>query len=159
MERATRPGSLARALLLQLLLGYAAGTVAAKRTSDLPASTGAAAFGLGAAAAPTSAARVPAPGVVTAAEVTVEDAEALPATTGEPEPREPEPDDEAELRPRGRSLVIISTLDGRIAALDPENHGKKQWDLDVGSGSLVSSSLSKPEVRNFLLSDWHLIFY
>uniref|UniRef100_A0A7M4DV34 Eukaryotic translation initiation factor 2-alpha kinase 3 n=3 Tax=Crocodylus porosus TaxID=8502 RepID=A0A7M4DV34_CROPO len=45
-----------------------------------------------------------------------------------------------------RSLVIISTLDGRIAALDPENGGKKQWDLDVGSGSLVSSSLSKPEV-------------
>uniref|UniRef100_A0A8C3S9W4 Eukaryotic translation initiation factor 2-alpha kinase 3 n=1 Tax=Chelydra serpentina TaxID=8475 RepID=A0A8C3S9W4_CHESE len=46
----------------------------------------------------------------------------------------------------GRSLVIISTLDGRIAALDPENSGRKQWDLDVGSGSLVSSSLSKPEV-------------
>ncbi|XP_042330548.1 eukaryotic translation initiation factor 2-alpha kinase 3 isoform X2 [Sceloporus undulatus] len=45
-----------------------------------------------------------------------------------------------------RSLVIISTLDGRIAALDPENGGRKQWDLDVGSGSLVSSSLSKPEV-------------
>ncbi|EMP26809.1 Eukaryotic translation initiation factor 2-alpha kinase 3 [Chelonia mydas] len=45
-----------------------------------------------------------------------------------------------------RSLVIISTLDGRIAALDPENSGRKQWDLDVGSGSLVSSSLSKPEV-------------
>ncbi|OXB59260.1 hypothetical protein ASZ78_016895, partial [Callipepla squamata] len=44
------------------------------------------------------------------------------------------------------SLVIISTLDGRIAALDPENSGRKQWDLDVGSGSLVSSSLSKPEV-------------
>ncbi|XP_037383686.1 eukaryotic translation initiation factor 2-alpha kinase 3 isoform X1 [Talpa occidentalis] len=142
MERATRPGSLARALLLQLLLGLAAGTAAARRPSELPA----AAFGLGAAAAPTSAARVPAAGVVTAAEVTVEDAEALPAAAGEPEPREPEPDDEAELRPRGRSLVIISTLDGRIAALDPENHGKKQWDLDVGSGSLVSSSLSKPEV-------------
>ncbi|KAG8591131.1 hypothetical protein GDO81_000055 [Engystomops pustulosus] len=47
---------------------------------------------------------------------------------------------------RSRSLVIISTLDGRIAALDAENHGRKQWDLDVGSGSLVSSSLSKPEV-------------
>ncbi|CAI9565024.1 unnamed protein product, partial [Staurois parvus] len=45
-----------------------------------------------------------------------------------------------------RSLIIISTLDGRISALDPENHGRKQWDLDVGSGSLVSSSLSKPEV-------------
>ncbi|XP_056151825.1 eukaryotic translation initiation factor 2-alpha kinase 3 [Lampris incognitus] len=45
-----------------------------------------------------------------------------------------------------RSLVIISTLDGRIAALDPHNQGRKQWDLDVGSGSLVSSSLSKPEM-------------
>ncbi|XP_071381856.1 eukaryotic translation initiation factor 2-alpha kinase 3, partial [Centroberyx affinis] len=44
-----------------------------------------------------------------------------------------------------RSLVIISTLDGRISALDPNNQGRKQWDLDVGSGSLVSSSLSKPE--------------
>uniref|UniRef100_A0A3P9HKK8 Eukaryotic translation initiation factor 2-alpha kinase 3 n=1 Tax=Oryzias latipes TaxID=8090 RepID=A0A3P9HKK8_ORYLA len=44
------------------------------------------------------------------------------------------------------SLVIISTLDGRISALDPHNQGRKQWDLDVGSGSLVSSSLSKPEV-------------
>ncbi|XP_075428098.1 eukaryotic translation initiation factor 2-alpha kinase 3 isoform X2 [Ascaphus truei] len=47
---------------------------------------------------------------------------------------------------RPRSLIIISTLDGRIAALDAENHGRKQWDLDVGSGTLVSSSLSKPEV-------------
>ena len=45
-----------------------------------------------------------------------------------------------------RSLVIISTLDGRISALDPHNQGLKQWDLDVGSGCLVSSSLSKPEV-------------
>uniref|UniRef100_A0A8C6S864 PRKR-like endoplasmic reticulum kinase n=1 Tax=Neogobius melanostomus TaxID=47308 RepID=A0A8C6S864_9GOBI len=44
------------------------------------------------------------------------------------------------------SLVIISTLDGRISALDPHNQGRKQWDLDVGSGCLVSSSLSKPEV-------------
>lgn len=52
-----------------------------------------------------------------------------------------------------RSLVIISTLDGRIAALDPENSGRKQWDLDVGSGSLVSSSLSKPEVRLYLSPD------
>uniref|UniRef100_A0A8C0DIB9 PRKR-like endoplasmic reticulum kinase n=1 Tax=Balaenoptera musculus TaxID=9771 RepID=A0A8C0DIB9_BALMU len=151
MERAARPGSLARALLLLLLLpplqlGLVTGTVAARRASDLPASTVEAAFGLGAAAAPTSAVRVPAAGAVTAAEVTVEDAEALPAAAGEQEPREPEPDDEADLRPCRRSLVIISTLDGRIAALDPENHGKKQWDLDVGSGSLVSSSLSKPEM-------------
>ncbi|XP_023050650.1 eukaryotic translation initiation factor 2-alpha kinase 3 isoform X2 [Piliocolobus tephrosceles] len=146
MERATRPGLLVLALLLPQLLGLAAWTVAAGSARGLPAPTAEAAFGLGAAAAPTSATRVPAAGAVAAAEVTVEDAEALPAAAGEQEPRSPEPDDEAELRPRGRSLVIISTLDGRIAALDPENHGKKQWDLDVGSGSLVSSSLSKPEV-------------
>ncbi|XP_075419237.1 eukaryotic translation initiation factor 2-alpha kinase 3 [Tenrec ecaudatus] len=140
MERATCPGPLARALPLLLLLWLAAGTAAAGRVRDLPAPSSDAAFGLGAAAAPTAASRVP------ASEVTVEDAEALTATAGEPEPQEPEPADEVALRPRSRSLVIISTLDGRIAALDPENDGKKQWDLDVGSGSLVSSSLSKPEV-------------
>uniref|UniRef100_A0A8C2KHP6 PRKR-like endoplasmic reticulum kinase n=1 Tax=Cyprinus carpio TaxID=7962 RepID=A0A8C2KHP6_CYPCA len=50
------------------------------------------------------------------------------------------------LRLNSLVLVIISTLDGRIAALDPLNQGRKQWDLDVGSGSLVSSSLSKPEI-------------
>ncbi|XP_062065813.1 eukaryotic translation initiation factor 2-alpha kinase 3 [Lepus europaeus] len=146
MERASRPGSLVRALLLPLLLALSAGTRAAARARDLPAPRAEAAFGLGAAAAPTSAARAPAAGTVAAAEVTVEDAEALPAAAGEPESRGPEPEAEAELRSPGRSLVIISTLDGRIAALDPENHGKKQWDLDVGSGALVSSSLSKPEV-------------
>uniref|UniRef100_A0A8C6WEK3 Eukaryotic translation initiation factor 2-alpha kinase 3 n=1 Tax=Neogobius melanostomus TaxID=47308 RepID=A0A8C6WEK3_9GOBI len=43
-------------------------------------------------------------------------------------------------------LVRNYTLDGRISALDPHNQGRKQWDLDVGSGCLVSSSLSKPEV-------------
>ncbi|XP_045440151.1 eukaryotic translation initiation factor 2-alpha kinase 3 isoform X6 [Pipistrellus kuhlii] len=149
MERAARSGPLAGPrpllLLLLLLLGLWALTEAAGRAQDLPAPTVEAAFGLGAAAAPTWAARVSATGL-TAAEVTVEDAEALPAASGEREPWEPEPDQEPELQPHGRSLVIISTLDGRIAALDPENHGKKQWDLDVGSGSLVSSSFSKPEV-------------
>ncbi|CAH7141030.1 Eif2ak3 [Phodopus roborovskii] len=145
MERATRAGPRALLLLLLLLLlGCAAGISAAARARSLPAPTADAAFGLGAAAAPTSAARVPA---VATAEVTVEDAEALPAAAGEHESHATEPDDDVELRPRSRSLVIISTLDGRIAALDAENHGKKQWDLDVGSGSLVSSSLSKPELR------------
>ncbi|XP_058135039.1 eukaryotic translation initiation factor 2-alpha kinase 3 isoform X2 [Dasypus novemcinctus] len=139
MERAARPGPFAWAVLL--LLRLALGPVAAA-ARDLAGSAPHAVWGLGAAAAPTSATRTPA----ATAEVTVEDAEALPAAAGDQEPREPGPDEEAELRPRGRSLVIISTLDGRIAALDPENHGKKQWDLDVGSGSLVSSSLSKPEV-------------
>ena len=103
MERATGPGSLARTLLLPLLLGLVAGTVAARRTSDLLAPTAEAAFGLGAAAAPTSATRVPAAGAVIAAEVTVEDSEALPAAAGEQEPREPEPEEEPDIRPCGRS--------------------------------------------------------
>lgn len=106
MERATGPGSLARTLLLPLLLGLVAGTVAARRTSDLLAPTAEAAFGLGAAAAPTSATRVPATGAVIAAEVTVEDSEALPAAAGEQEAREPEPEPEPEeepdIRPCGR---------------------------------------------------------
>ncbi|XP_077394327.1 eukaryotic translation initiation factor 2-alpha kinase 3 isoform X2 [Festucalex cinctus] len=79
-----------------------------------------------------------------AADVTVEDVDSGPPPTA---------DDEGSCGgqrpgsvPVRRSLVIISTLDGRISALDPHNHGRKQWDLDVGSGCLVSSSLSKPEV-------------
>ncbi|XP_003222450.1 eukaryotic translation initiation factor 2-alpha kinase 3 isoform X2 [Anolis carolinensis] len=80
------------------------------------------------------------------ADVTVEDDEAS-GVAQTPSPLEEEQEEEEAARGGGcRSLVIISTLDGRIAALDPENGGRKQWDLDVGSGSLVSSSLSKPEV-------------
>lgn len=100
MERDARPGPRARALLLPLLLGLAARTVAAGRARALPARPAEAAFGLEAAAAPTSAVRAPAAGA--AAEVAVEDAEVLPVAPGEQEPREPEPEQEAELRPRGR---------------------------------------------------------
>lgn len=82
-----------------LLLGLWALTEAAGRAQDLPAPAVEAAFGLGAAAAPTWAARVPA-AALTAAEVTVEDAEALPAASGEREPWEP--DQEPELQPHGR---------------------------------------------------------
>ncbi|XP_056326630.1 eukaryotic translation initiation factor 2-alpha kinase 3 [Danio aesculapii] len=75
-------------------------------------------------------------------EVTVEDVEY--GSTGDSE--EPSGDTDANFHKHRRALVIISTLDGRIAALDPLNQGRKQWDLDVGSGCLVSSSLSKPEI-------------
>nr|XP_057934683.1 eukaryotic translation initiation factor 2-alpha kinase 3 [Doryrhamphus excisus] len=75
---------------------------------------------------------------IAAADVTVEDDEA-----GETEETLGGSHGDVPVR---RSLVIISTLDGRISALDPHNQGRKQWDLDVGSGCLVSSSLSKPEV-------------
>nr|XP_020459845.1 eukaryotic translation initiation factor 2-alpha kinase 3 [Monopterus albus] len=78
---------------------------------------------------------------VTGADVTVEDDEN--GSTGETD--ESYGESSGNVRTT-RSLVIISTLDGQISALDPHNQGRKQWDLDVGSGCLVSSSLSKPEV-------------
>uniref|UniRef100_A0A3Q2QF33 Eukaryotic translation initiation factor 2-alpha kinase 3 n=1 Tax=Fundulus heteroclitus TaxID=8078 RepID=A0A3Q2QF33_FUNHE len=77
----------------------------------------------------------------TGADVTVEDDDN--GSAGEADESRGESDS---IVPPARSLVIISTLDGRISALDPHNQGRKQWDLDVGSGCLVSSSLSKPEV-------------
>ncbi|XP_072898251.1 eukaryotic translation initiation factor 2-alpha kinase 3 [Hemitrygon akajei] len=64
------------------------------------------------------------------------------AVVEDDEPEESEPSGEE----MPRSLVVISLMDGRIAALDPENRGMKRWELDVGAGSLVSASLSKPEV-------------
>lgn len=78
---------------------------------------------------------------VIVADVTVEDDE----TGSEAEADESFGESNGNVQPR-RSLVIISTLDGRISALDPHDQGRKQWDLDVASGCLVSSSLSKPEV-------------
>ncbi|KAA0717792.1 Eukaryotic translation initiation factor 2-alpha kinase 3 [Triplophysa tibetana] len=81
-----------------------------------------------------------APGI---GEVTIEDDDY--DSTGDSE--EPSGDSDTIFSQRRRVLVIISTLDGRIAALDPLNQGRKQWDLDVGSGCLVSSSLSKPEYK------------
>ncbi|XP_069016865.1 eukaryotic translation initiation factor 2-alpha kinase 3 [Embiotoca jacksoni] len=78
---------------------------------------------------------------VIGADVTVEDDENGSAAEAD----ESYGESNGSVRPT-RSLVIISTLDGRISALDPHNQGRKQWDLDVGSGCLVSSSLSKPEV-------------
>ncbi|XP_062852125.1 eukaryotic translation initiation factor 2-alpha kinase 3 [Trichomycterus rosablanca] len=80
-------------------------------------------------------------GLESHADATVEDEN---GSAGETE--EPSGDNDTNFHQHGRSLVIISTLDGRIAALDPLNQGRKQWDLDVGSGCLLSSSLSKPEV-------------
>ncbi|XP_037754240.1 eukaryotic translation initiation factor 2-alpha kinase 3 isoform X2 [Chelonia mydas] len=130
--RAPRCRSALAALAVLVLLG-----AAAPEPARGDARGGEVGFGLGAAAAPAALPAGP--------DGIVEDDEAGVAAAG-PGEQEPEEEEEEETRPGGRSLVIISTLDGRIAALDPENSGRKQWDLDVGSGSLVSSSLSKPEV-------------
>lgn len=47
-----------------------------------------------------------------------------------------------------RELFIVSTLDGKISALDPRSHGNLVWSYETGPGGLLSSSLSKLEMRN-----------
>ncbi|XP_078717730.1 eukaryotic translation initiation factor 2-alpha kinase 3 isoform X2 [Lampetra fluviatilis] len=44
--------------------------------------------------------------------------------------------------PSSSSLVIISTLDGQLTALDAESGGALRWRLDAGAGSLLASSIS-----------------
>lgn len=41
----------------------------------------------------------------------------------------------------------MGTLDGRISALDPKEHGNVVWSHETGPGPLLSSSLSRLEVR------------
>lgn len=46
-----------------------------------------------------------------------------------------------------RSLVLVSTLDGKISALDASN-GQKQWSLDFNEGPMLSSSIFSRELNN-----------
>lgn len=41
-----------------------------------------------------------------------------------------------------RSLVVVSSMNGAVTALDLSENGQKLWDLDAGTGPLLSSSLS-----------------
>ena len=45
-----------------------------------------------------------------------------------------------------RDLMIVSTLDGKVSALDLHNAGSVQWTLDTDIGPLMDSSISKLEV-------------
>ncbi|KAG7189624.1 hypothetical protein KM043_017306 [Ampulex compressa] len=47
-----------------------------------------------------------------------------------------------------RSLVFVSTLDGKISALDASDHGKKKWTLDFNQGPMLSSSIHRRELNN-----------
>ncbi|XP_076374643.1 eukaryotic translation initiation factor 2-alpha kinase [Megalopta genalis] len=40
-----------------------------------------------------------------------------------------------------RSLLFVSTLDGKISALDASNSGKKQWTIDFNEGPMLSSNI------------------
>lgn len=51
-----------------------------------------------------------------------------------------------------RELFIVSTLDGKISALDPRSHGNLVWSYETGPGGLLSSSLSKLEVNDTILA-------
>ncbi|XP_036429835.1 eukaryotic translation initiation factor 2-alpha kinase 3 [Colossoma macropomum] len=137
MERGLRFGIAGISLVLLLILKGVTGTL---QTSSLSGrNLEAPAAGDGAVMERLESSGSPGTGT---GDVTVEDESGAAGGEGE----EPSGDNDANFPQSRRSLVIISTLDGRIAALDPLNQGRKQWDLDVGSGCLVSSSLSKPEV-------------
>ncbi|XP_076248743.1 eukaryotic translation initiation factor 2-alpha kinase isoform X2 [Calliopsis andreniformis] len=47
-----------------------------------------------------------------------------------------------------RSLLFVSTLDGKISALDANNLGNKQWTLDFNEGPMLSSSIHRRELNN-----------
>lgn len=47
-----------------------------------------------------------------------------------------------------RDILIISTMDGMITALDTGDDGKVLWQLQTGPGSLLSSSISKVELNS-----------
>lgn len=54
----------------------------------------------------------------------------------------------AEPRRSTRDLFIVSTLDGKISALDPMENGNIVWSHETGPGGLMSSSLSRLEMRS-----------
>ena len=44
--------------------------------------------------------------------------------------------------------MLVSTLDGKMSALNMDNDGAIEWTIETGSGDLLSSSISKLEVPN-----------
>lgn len=49
------------------------------------------------------------------------------------------------------SLLFVSTLDGKISALDINNLQEKQWTLEFNEGSMLSSNIHHREVYKFLI--------
>ncbi len=45
-----------------------------------------------------------------------------------------------------RYVLLVSTLDGKLSALNVQEDGKEEWSLDVGTTPLLSSSISQLEV-------------
>lgn len=45
-----------------------------------------------------------------------------------------------------RSLVFVSTLDGKLTALDLANNGEIKWSLEFGEGPMLSSNIHQRKV-------------
>ncbi|XP_065367784.1 eukaryotic translation initiation factor 2-alpha kinase [Calliphora vicina] len=48
----------------------------------------------------------------------------------------------------GRRLLYVTTLDGRLTALDITKSGKLRWSIPTGPGPLISSSIHRLELTN-----------
>ncbi|TDG46211.1 hypothetical protein AWZ03_007419 [Drosophila navojoa] len=55
---------------------------------------------------------------------------------------------EQQERSIGRRLLYITTLDGRLSALDIAKSGKQRWSIETGPGPLISSSIHRLELTN-----------
>ncbi|XP_043495409.1 eukaryotic translation initiation factor 2-alpha kinase [Polistes fuscatus] len=47
-----------------------------------------------------------------------------------------------------QSLIFISTLDGKVSALDVTNNGKKLWSLEFNESPMLSSNIHRRELNN-----------
>ncbi|XP_011135236.1 eukaryotic translation initiation factor 2-alpha kinase isoform X2 [Harpegnathos saltator] len=47
-----------------------------------------------------------------------------------------------------RSLIFVSTLDGKVSALDAANNGQEQWTLDFNNGPMLSSNIHSRELND-----------
>jgi len=44
-------------------------------------------------------------------------------------------------------LIFISTLDGKLTALNTADGGREAWELSTEPGALLSSNIGQPEVK------------
>jgi len=44
-------------------------------------------------------------------------------------------------------FIFISTLDGKVTALNSANGGTEAWKLSTEPGALLSSTIGQPEVK------------
>lgn len=48
----------------------------------------------------------------------------------------------------GPEILLVSTLDGKLTALDPKDNGKTLWSVGTGPGSMLSSTISEVELTS-----------